>query len=281
MSPAPGNGDITVVVPCFNYGRFLTEAIESVAAQDGGSPQIIVVDDGSTDPETVRVLAEAEERATVVRQENQGVCVARNRGFSLATTPFVLPLDADDRLAPGSLAALRAVLEADPELGYAYGYIEFFGERTGVMRMPPWDPWRLLFRHTVGPTALVRAEMIRDIGGYDPAFRHYEDWEIWLHALARGWRGRLVERPVLQYRKHGASKFDADRTEYRTLYRQLRRKHRSLYQDLGGLRARSALGPRKRALYRYVWGPRPWPAGLEAFVYGRLWSPRRTATTVR
>src|SRR5207253_10930099 len=144
-------------------------------------PHVIVVDDGSTDPDTLEVLDALEGRARVVRQANQGAAAARNAGLALAQTPFVLVLDADDRLAPGSLSSLKAALAAHPDAGYAYGYIEFFGDQQGVMRMPPFDPWSLLFRHTVGPTAMMRRELVDAIGGYDPTYAHYEDWEIWLH----------------------------------------------------------------------------------------------------
>ncbi len=84
-------------------------------------------------------------------------------------------LDADDRLAPGALAALRPALEADPELGFAYGTVHFFGAWEGEMTMPAHDPYMLLYRHTIGSTALMRRALWEDVGGYDPEFRGFED----------------------------------------------------------------------------------------------------------
>src|SRR5262245_4809478 len=76
------NADVTVVVSCFNYGRYLVEAVESALRQKGGAPRVVVVDDGSTDPGTLDVLERLPPEVEVVRQENRGVCTARNAGLS-------------------------------------------------------------------------------------------------------------------------------------------------------------------------------------------------------
>jgi glycosyltransferase involved in cell wall biosynthesis len=269
------NDDVTVVISCFNYGAFLPEAISSLKRQDGGPPRIILVDDGSTDPATQLTLEQIEQDAevTTIRQANAGASVARNTGLRLVETPYALVLDADDLLPENALRELRSALEASPEAGYAYGHIKFFGGQSGLMKMPPFDPWRLLFRHIVGPTALMRRELVEATGGYDPKFRHYEDWEIWLHGLAHGWTGRQVDFPGLLQRKHGPSKFDSDRANYREYFGKLKRKHHSLYGDLSSVARKSELGAVDRLLYRRVWGPRPWPARAEAALYSLLWKP--------
>lgn len=272
---ASANDDATVVIANHDYAGFLVEAVDSVRGQEGGPPRVVVVDDGSTEPATEPVLAQLEALpgVEVVRQANRGVCAARNAGLELVRTPYWLVLDADDRLAPGALAALRSELERDAALGYAFGFMRFFGAMSGVVRFPPYDPYRLLYRHTIGLTALARAEVLEATGGYDPQFPHYEDWEMWVHALAHGFEGRRVEAVTLDYRRHGATKFDADRRRYRAAWRALRRKHRALYARRDELAARSAMGPFERAAYRWFWGPRPIPAALEAAVHRRLWRP--------
>jgi glycosyltransferase involved in cell wall biosynthesis len=181
------NSDITAVVTNYNYARFLEEAVASLRTQAGGSPRIVVVDDGSTDADVDAVLERvAAAGAEVLRQPNQGVSVARNTGLAGVTTPYWLVLDADDRLAPGALAAMRAPLERDRALGYAFGSMRFFGAMSGVMRLPRYDPYRLLYRHMIGLTALARDSVLQATGGYDPAFPHYEDWELWVNANAHG-----------------------------------------------------------------------------------------------
>jgi glycosyltransferase involved in cell wall biosynthesis len=267
-----GNRDITAVIANYNYARFLPEAVESLTSQAGGAPRIVVVDDGSTEAGADAALdSAAAAGAEVLRRSNRGVAAARNAGLARVSTPYWLVLDADDRLAPGALAALRAPLEADPRIGYAFGYMRFFGAMSGVVRFPDYDPYRLLFRHTVGLTALARAELLEATGGYDPAFAHYEDWELWVHALAHGYEGRRVETVTLEYRRHDGTKFAGDRRNYRAAWAALRRKHGALYARAGTLATRA--GPFERAVYRHFWGPRPVPAGVEAALHRLVWRP--------
>ncbi len=269
--------DITVVLTCFNYGAFLAESVRSVLSQDGGPPRLLVVDDGSTDPYTLAQLARLPPQVELVRQANAGLAEARNAGLRLAHTPFALVLDADDQLAAGALARLRAVLVAEPALGFSYGIMRFFGTWEGVLKMPSYDPYRLLYRHNIGSVALMRRELFEDVGGYDPAFDGYEDWEFWLHALERGWRGRRVEAVTLLYRRHGQTMFAGARSHYRSSFRQLRRKHRELYgrPQRRRLRAESDLGGAARLVYRWWWGWRPLPARVELALQSLLWRPRR------
>jgi glycosyltransferase involved in cell wall biosynthesis len=271
VSSAPG--DVTVVVACFNYGRFLPEAIESVRAQEGVDASVVVVDDGSTDHETLEVLDRLPDEVEVVRQANAGVSAARNAGLRRADTPYVLVLDADDRLAPGALSAMRGALEEDPSLGFAYGHMRFFGAREGVMRMPAFDAYQLLYRHTVGLSALSRSELFEQTGGFDARVQNYEDWELWINAMSHGWRGRQVNAVTLEYRRHPGAKHDADRRQYRQAFRGIRAKHAALYGRAGRakLGAESHLGLASRAVQRWFWGARPVPARIEAALYDRLW----------
>jgi glycosyltransferase involved in cell wall biosynthesis len=268
---AADNGDITAVVACFNYGAYLGEAIDSLLAQAGGAPRVVVVDDGSDDPKTLAALEALPAGVELRRQANRGVCAARNAGLERAGTPYAIVLDADDRLAPGALAALRAPLDADPTPGFAYGTMRFFGDWEGKLRFPPYDPYALLYRHTIGLSALMRREVVEATGGFDPAFEQFEDWELWVAALEHGWGGRQVEAVTLEYRRHGNTKLAADRGAYRRAYRRLRAKHAALYRDRARLARESRLGPAGRLWYRAWWGARPIPAGLERALHRARW----------
>jgi GT2 family glycosyltransferase len=270
------NDDVTVVIACFNYGAFLPASVASALGQDGGEPRVIVVDDGSTEQRTLAELERLPPQVELVRQARAGPAAARNAALEQVQTPYALVLDADDLLADGALRCLRAALEADPALGFSYGIMRFFGAWQGILRMPPYDPYRLLFRHNIGSTALVRTELFEDVGGYDPQFAGYEDWELWVHALARGWRGRRVEQVTLLHRRHGQSRHMGARPDYRATFRQLRRKHSALYAPAGlaRLRAESDLGAAGRLVYRWWWGWRPLPAPVEVGLQSLLWRPR-------
>lgn len=265
------NGDTTVVITCRDYGRFLGEAVRSALGQEGGPVSVVVVDDASTDPETVGALERLPPEVLLVRGEGRGVCQARNAGLEVVQTAYAIVVDADDRLAPGALATMRKPLEADPALGFAYGRMRFFGAWQGELRFPSYDPYRLLFRHTIGLSALMRRELVEDTGGFDPSFEYFEDWELWLNALAHGWRGVQVDAVTLEYRRHERSKLAADRRRYRSAFRALRQKHAALYANRAAFARESALTPLGRLLYRVYWGPRPVPARLESLVYRLLW----------
>jgi glycosyltransferase involved in cell wall biosynthesis len=255
--------EITAVIANYNYGRYLREAVDSALAEGA---KVVVVDDGSTEP-----LPELPDEVELVEQENQGVAWARNAGIRLAETPYVIVLDADDRIVPGALSLLLEPLDADPELGFAYGRMRFFGDWEGELRFPPYDPYALLYRHTIGLSALVRRQVLEDTGGFDPAFGQFEDWELWVNALAHGWRGRQIDAVTVDYRRHSGSKHGVDRRAYRAAYRQLRAKHADLYRDAERLSADSSLSTGGRLVHRWFWGPRPVPASVEQRLYGLLW----------
>ena len=251
--------DITVVIACFNYGGYLREAVDSALHEGAG---VIVVDDGSTEP-----LPELPGEVELIRQGNQGVARARNAGLARVQTPYALVLDADDRLVPGALRALRAPLDSDPKLGFAYGRMRFFGDWEGELRFPPYDPYALLYRHTIGLSALARTEVFRNTGGFDPAFEQFEDWELWVNALSHGWQGQQVDAVTVEYRRHEGTKHARDRPVYRQAFRQLRAKHAELYRRP----PESGLGRLGRAWYRGFWGRRPIPAPVELALYRLLW----------
>jgi glycosyltransferase involved in cell wall biosynthesis len=259
------------VITNHDYGHFLHEAVTSVLEQDGGPPGVVVVDDGSTDPATLAALDQLPPGVRVHRQANAGVVAARNAGLALAETPYLLILDADDRLRPRALTVLREPLDADRTLGFAYGITRFFGLWEGEMTMPPYDAYKLLYRHTIGATALMRRELVDAVGGFDPEFRGYEDWEFWLHALGEGWRGRRVGEVTLEYRRHGSTKLRSDRVQYRHWYRRLREKHAALYAREAELARESSVSLLDRAIYRWWWGARPLPARAEHALHTLLW----------
>ena len=248
--------DVTAVIPCFNHGAFLAEAVGSLLGQDGGAPRIVVVDDGSTDPRTLAAYAALPAGVELIRQPNGGLSAARNAGYAATDTPLLIALDADDELPPGALRALKAPLAAEASLGFSYGITHFFGDWEGDLDFPALDLYRMHYRHVIGPVGLTRRALWEDVGGYDPAFgTGYEDWDFWLGALARGWRGAKVDEVTFRYRRHGDTMVFGARREYR------RRRELARASDAG---------PVERAIYRYFWGPRPVPAAVEQALYRLL-----------
>jgi glycosyltransferase involved in cell wall biosynthesis len=272
------HGDITVVIPCFNHGRFLPESVDSALRQEGGPPQVMVIDDGSTDEVTIRALESLPKEVDVVRQENAGLANSRNAAFERSDSDLLLMVDADDRLTPDALDTLRPPLEANPDVGYCYGLMKLIGAWEGVLRFPDFDPYILLHRSIAGAQlGLVRKRCWEDAGGFEPDVSGYEDWDFCLSALEKGWRGLQIDEVTHEYRKHESSMQEEKRRHYRQSYRQLRRKHAALFERRKEFAAESDLGPLNRLVYRTFWAWRPVPARLEHLLYSKVIFRRRGA----
>lgn len=225
---------VSVIIPCFNLGRYLDEAIASVHAQSCPDVEIVVVDDGSTDAHTRDVLeAGAWERTRVIRTANRGLPAAKNAGLGATSAPIVCMLDADDRLLPAMIERSLATLDADPGLAFASHWLRTFGDEEGE-----WTPERcdfpvLLDVNTVNGAALVRREALEDVGGFDEAMRDgCEDWDIWIALTARGHRGAIIPEVLFEYRRRPGSMSRVMMTgaTHPELYRYLAAKHAEVFR---------------------------------------------------
>ena len=195
---------VSIVIANFNYGRFLGEAIESALAQTHPRLEVLVVDDGSTDDS--RDVA-ARYSVRLLEQENAGVARARNRGANEARGELVVFLDADDVLEPSFVERCWSALATAPaDVAYAYTQMQLFGDEDAVFASREFHGPELLRNNFVPVTCLLRRDVFLAAGGFDPRFRAYEDWELWLRLFARGHRGVLVPEPLLRYRRHGRTR---------------------------------------------------------------------------
>jgi glycosyltransferase involved in cell wall biosynthesis len=197
---------ISIIVPCYNYGHFLPDALESVLAQDFDSWECIIVDDGSTD-DTAVVAAEfaaKDQRIHYIHQPNSGLSEARNAGLRKARGAFIQILDADDGIAPQKLGVQLAYLNQHPDAAMVYGDPQFFSESMNEITTERIDDLKknrhlrksacgselmhMLvhenFIETSGP--LIRRRVFDTIGMFDASFRSYEDWQFWFRAAKAG-----------------------------------------------------------------------------------------------
>lgn len=200
---------VSVVIPCYNHGQYLPEAIASVEENtDRSRCEIIIVDDGSTDPQTSRVLDELGRRGYhTIRQPNQGLAAARNNGIAAAKGKYILPLDSDNRLHQNYLTTAVELLEADASLDVVYGNPQLFGDADalrplGLKRLSAFDLGKMLNENYIDACALYRKSVWEKVGGYDgamPAMGH-EDWELWIHAYSLGCRFHHLDELCFYYR---------------------------------------------------------------------------------
>ena len=194
---------VSVVIPCFNLGAYLDEAVQSVLDQTFQDFEIVIVDDGSEDPATRHMLASYRRPKTrIVRTENRGLARARNTGLQESGGRYVSFLDADDALEPGFLDRGVRKLESDDSIAFVSSWLKAFGEGEF-----DWTPERCDFPHllaedTVCTAALTRRDLIVDIGGFDPDMpvSGYEDWELAISLVERGHPGTIVPEFLFRYR---------------------------------------------------------------------------------
>lgn len=214
VPPAGGPVDVSFVIPCFNYGRFLDECLASLYHQRGVSFEIIVIDDGSTD-ETPERIERHLARVTYVRQANQGQSAARNAGLALARGRYVQLLDADDLIGPGSLAARMVVMRASGGRSLVVCRNRLFDGRDANGRVRTCGEWRLferdldlhLLRLNVAPlhAFLIPREVFDAVGAFNADYRGVEDYDLFLRAAGAGYGMAFCGRGLVYYRKHAGS----------------------------------------------------------------------------
>ncbi|MFY9342255.1 MAG: glycosyltransferase family 2 protein [Planctomycetota bacterium] len=229
--PRTGN-EVAIVIPCFRQAHLLPDAVASAVNQTWPELHIVIVDDGSPDDTAAvaeRLIAQhPARRITLVRQCNQGLFAARNAGVAASTSPFVLPLDADDALAPDAVERLLAALLAGAGDVATPGGVTF-GDEVRPLRTRPVTRARLCANNCLVYASLFRRELFDRIGGYRPLGPGYEDWDFWLGALERGARFVHVDAPLFRYRKHGPTMLASADGKALRLHAEIVTRHPDLY----------------------------------------------------
>lgn len=195
---------VSVVIPCFNHGAYLPEAVESVERVKRDDIEIIVIDDGSTDELTRTVIDKVAARGIkVIRQENKGLGAARNAGVLASQGEYLFPLDADDRLRSGWIDAGIGILDSDPCVGVVYGDAQCFGTQTHRWVAGPFSGERLLNYNFIHCSALYRKAVWEQNRGYETGMpvQGVEDWDFWIGAFEHGWRFEYLPHIVFDYRR--------------------------------------------------------------------------------
>jgi len=192
----------SIVIPCYNAGSHLAEAVQSALMQTHADIEIIIVDDGSTDPVTRDLLDKANwPRTRIIRQENAGPSAARNRAVQASAGKYILPLDADDTIEPEYVAKAIAVLEARPEVGVVYCKATKFGAEQGAWNLPVYTLRELVIDNVIFVTALYRKTDWEAVGGYNEKLRHgVEDYEFWVKIVHLGREVVQLDEYLFNYR---------------------------------------------------------------------------------
>lgn len=200
---------VTVVIPCHNSARFLAETMASVAAQTWRDFEVVLVDDGSSDGTRplMQSLVDAYPGLSVhlLAQAQGGVATARNAGIGVARGRYILPLDADDLIAPRMLADCAAVLDGEPAVSIVYSDRQDFGDIERQVTSGPFELQRLKYFNQLAYCSMYRRSLWQEIGGYRSNVDGFDDWDFWIAAAARGATARHLPLPHLKHRRRGDS----------------------------------------------------------------------------
>lgn len=277
LSPMPltRRPSVTVVVPCYNYGHYLPQALATVLEQPGVDVEVIAIDDASTDGSAavLRSLADADDRVrAILHERNRGHVATYNEGLEQASGDYVVLLSADDALPPGSLARATALMEAEPSVGFVYGHPVVFADKppTAPMSIRSWTVWsgeewiarrcRSGENCIMNPEVVMRTSVQDAIGGYDARLPHSGDLEMWMRAASVADVGRVNGPCQGYYRVHGKS---MQRTVYAGLLSDLEGRLDAFREVLVGPSARLVHGGELFATARRA-------LALSALGYARL-----------
>jgi glycosyltransferase involved in cell wall biosynthesis/uncharacterized protein YbaR (Trm112 family) len=206
-----GDAEVSVVVPLYNYESYIIEALESVASQTLAPLDLVVVDDYSADMSLQIVVEWAKERASrfnrvmVLRNKaNYGLGLCRNTGFDAALTPYVLLLDADNKIRPACCSTLLAAIKASGA-AYVYPTVQHFGASSALISSAPYDPQRFVAGNYIDAMALVSKEAWAMIGGFVHVRFGWEDYDFWCRLAEIGLAGEWRDEILADYRVHSQS----------------------------------------------------------------------------
>lgn len=228
---------VSIIIPCHNDGEYLLEAVTSAKFQTLPSCEVIIANDHSNDPytlEVLRKLQEQGERVVNVPEGRRGPSAARNHAIMHSRGSYILPLDADDRIAADYARQAVEVLSSRPEVGLCYCHAELFGMRSGPWILESYSYEKLLCSNMIFCSAMFRRTDFDRIKGYDESlYQGYEDWAFWIKLLEHGRQVVCLDDVLFYYRKHGISHSSStDKKHYSSIFAVIRSCHKQYMKHL-------------------------------------------------
>ncbi|MEF3692463.1 MAG: glycosyltransferase [Candidatus Moraniibacteriota bacterium] len=229
---------VSIVIPCYNYGNFVIETIESAVRQTFQNIEIIVINDGSNDKKTVNVLNSLKYPKTrVIHQKNQGLAQTRNNGMEIAMGKYVCFLDADDIMMPTYIEKAIILLESDENLGCVYSWLQCFGENDSIWKTQDLDPFELRNSNIASSHSVIRKtswEKVKELNrfGFLTKYNGYfEDWVFWIDMLRVGFGGVVIEEPLIRYRVHKNSLSAIHKSGFKDKLKQLKKDRKEFFYN--------------------------------------------------
>lgn len=227
-------GKVSVIMPCFNDGAYIMEAIQSLENQSYHDYELLVIDDGSDDIQTIEILNSLDrEYLTLLKTNHLGPSGARNYGIEHSNGEYILPLDSDDKIEPTYIEQAVRILKEDKNVGVVYCHADLFGEQTGKWELPEYSLEGMLLDNIVFVTALFRKEDWETVGGFRTNMKHgMEDYDFWLSILEIGKEIYQLPEVLFHYRikpKSRTTQFQENVTVVQQTYQMIYYNHPKLY----------------------------------------------------
>lgn len=224
---------VSIIIPCYNQGQYIEDAIQSVLGSTYKNVEIIIINDGST--EQLDILNTfSDPKIKIIHQNNQGVCAARNNGIKEATGEYILPLDADDKIYPTYIEKAIKTFKDNPKIGIVYCRAEYFGLVNGEWELPEYKFPNCLWENGIFNSAIYRKADWEKVGGYKTQLKEgNEDWEFWLSLIENGVDIHKIPEILFSYRSaenHMSNKMKIAGNEIDRI-KELMRLHPNLYID--------------------------------------------------
>ena len=237
---------VSVIIPCYNQAKYLKDAVNSVFNQTYSNIEIVVIDDCSKDnPESI--VKEFKNITFLKNEENKGVSYSRNKAIEKASGEYILPLDADDKIAPKYIEKAVEVLENNPSIGIVYCRAQYFGKKNKEVKLKPFNKKDFIYGNCIFNCALFRKKDFQKTGGYNENMRFGdEDYDLWLSFIELGLDVYQIPEIMFFYRKH----FTPSRTKsaiknIKETQNQIIKNHTKLYLESDELGERVFYNPEK------------------------------------
>ncbi|MBP3821315.1 glycosyltransferase family 2 protein [bacterium] len=195
---------VSIIIPCYNKGKYVKDAIESALHQTYQNIEIVCVNDASTDDsgEILKEFSKKYEIKLIENENNMGVVYSRNCAIEASSGDYILPLDADDTIEPSYVEKAAEILNSRPDIGVVYCQYRYFGKSNRKIILPNVTKEYLLYSSCISSCSMFRRTDFLSIGGYKGFMKNgCEDWELWLNFYENEFKFYLINEYLLNYRK--------------------------------------------------------------------------------
>jgi len=231
----PGNLPfVSIIIPCYNHGQYLNDAVQSILHQTWQNFEIIVVNDGSNAENTVEILKDFHMPKTRVLHlpENMGLPAARNAGIQEAKGKYICCLDADDKLHSTYLEKAIVTMEVNAGLSFVGSWTQVFGIESRVWYPPQFDPDQIIYFNQFNSLAVFRRSAWKQAGEFCEEMRNgFEDWEFWVRMTGYGYRGYQITEKLIHVRRTGYSFALRAADKKEALFEQIKAHNPEIYAD--------------------------------------------------